>query len=261
MPKRAVVGTLSVMLVVFFVAVAQQAGGGEEGTEAGAALFEQGQLLYEANCATCHQAGGGGAPPTFPALKGNDRLEDLELIVGNIHQGEGAMPAFPDLGADQIAALATYVRNAWGNEFGSVTSEQVAAILEGLEETGTRVSIWDGVSTETQVERGKNVFMTECAQCHGPRGRGAGQPEMPQAPAVAGGGFLRDWEGQTVATLYEFVQTTMPPYFPGSLSNQEYIDAIAYIFQLSNVPAGEEELVPDPEVLSNIVIEPQPEED
>ncbi len=96
------------------------------------ALFDTGQALFEANCVACHQAGGTGLPPVFPALAGNDKLAELALIVGNVHEGKGAMPAFANLGAADIAALATYVRNAWGNNFGGVTEAEVEAALAAL---------------------------------------------------------------------------------------------------------------------------------
>ena len=45
---------------------------------------------------------------------------------------------------------------------------------------------------------------------------------------------------------------------PKSRSDQEYIDAIAYMFTLSKIPAGESELPPDAEALAAFVIGPQP---
>lgn len=50
-------------------------------------------------------------------------------------------------------------------------------------------------------------------------------------------------------------------YFPGKVSDQEYIDAVAHLFVLSNLPAGNKGLLPDSEALGAIVIEPHPEED
>lgn len=94
------------------------------------ALFARGQTLYAAHCAVCHMAGGEGLPPTFPALRGDENLADLALIVSSIHEGRGAMPAFPQFGAEEIAALASYIRNTWGNEFGGVSAEEVAVLLE-----------------------------------------------------------------------------------------------------------------------------------
>ena len=55
--------------------------------------------------------------------------------------------------------------------------------------------------------------------------------------------------------LYEFTRTKMPERNPGQLSDQQYIDIIAYMLSFSNVPAGKQPLPPDPSVLANMVIE------
>lgn len=269
---KLVVGALGATLVSMPAAVAQQ--------EVDSALFEQGQQLYEAECALCHQAGGLGNPPTFPALSGNDQLSDLGNIVSNIHQGQGNMPPFPDLTAEQIAALATYIRNSWGNAFGGVMTEEVAAVLEGVEETGAavpegaeetaaavpggaeetavQVSVWDGVYTEEQAERGEEAYMGVCSSCHGRRLDGAADdPDMRSSPPLARANFLREWDGRTIGALFEYTRATMPVSNPGFLSDQEYIDIIAHMLAASNIPAGEEELPLDPENLAGIVIEQQ----
>lgn len=244
--------TIIAALAVTEPAVAQQ----DAAASADSALFQQGEQLYADNCAVCHKPGGVGTPPTFPALVGNDNLQDLARIVSNIHLGKGSMVAFPDLTADEIAALATYVRNAWGNAYGEASSDEVATILGGLtEETGAQVSVWDGVYTEEQNARGKKVHSGACVRCHGFRLNGAGEPDMPPAPAIARAAFLRKWDGQTLAALYDYVRTKMPPDNPAMLGDQEYIDAVAHMLAMSNMPAGDTELPPDPSVLSGIVIE------
>jgi mono/diheme cytochrome c family protein len=239
------------------VAAAQQVGAKTGATVP--AVFEQGQRLYQANCVACHQAGGVGTPPSMPALAGNDRLKDLNLIVRMIRFGQGGMLAFPNLTAAEIAALAAYIRNAWSNKFGAVAVDQVTAILAGLAKpAGTRVSVWSGVYTAAQNERGEELQSGACAHCHGPRLNGAGQPDQPPSPAIARATFLRKWSGQTVAALFVYVRTKMPPDNPGSLTDQQSIDAIAHMFAVSNMPAGDKELPPDPKALAGIVIESQP---
>jgi mono/diheme cytochrome c family protein len=223
------------------------------------ALFEQGRELFEQNCAGCHQSGGGGSPPTFPALNGNQNLQDLSLIVGNVHQGKGAMPAFTELSAEQIAALATYVRNAWDNQFGGATPEEVATIISALGGTTAQLSVWDGVFTQEQADRGEGVHAAVCSRCHGRRLDGAGDADMPVSPAIAKSSFLRKWDGQSLEGLFEFIRATMPPINPGSLSDDQYIDAIAHMLAVSEMPAGEKELPADPKVLAGIVIRQEPE--
>ena len=262
MTKWLPIGTFSASLVIAGLPHVQHnvLGGGDEAAEVDEALFELGQELYEAECAVCHQADGEGTR-AFPALSENERLEDVELIVNNVHLGEGAMPAFPHLDAGDVAAVATYIRNAWGNEFGGVTTEEAASVLDEIAMVVERVSVWDGVYTEEQAERGRTVFH-QCTLCHGTRGDGVdADPDQPAAPAAAGRSFLRNWDGRNVDSLYQFTRATMPQQNPGFLSDQEYIDAIAYMFELSGLPPGQDELKPDSERLAQVIIGLEPEDE
>ena len=222
-------------------------------------LFEQGQQLYEDNCALCHRDSGTGDPPTFPALNGNEQLGDPVRIVINIHQGEGTMPPFPDLTAQEISSLANYVRNAWANDFGSVTTEEVSAVLDGLAEIGPMASVWDGVFTEAQANRGQAVYSGACGACHGRRLNGApDDPDMRSTPPLARATFLRNWEGRSIATLFEYTRARMPESNPASLTDAEYVDVIAYMLSVGGMPAGDDDLRPDSQRLARTVIQQQP---
>ncbi len=220
---------------------------------------DPGEQLYQAHCAVCHKDSGAGNPPTFPALSGNDVLADPALIVTKIHQGTGNMPPFPDLTGAQISSLANYVRNAWANDFGSVSTEEVATVLEGLDGSGWMSSVWDGVFTEAQAKRGQSGYSGACGRCHGRRLNGAPEdPDMRSTPPLARAKFLRVWEGRSLATLFEYTRATMPESNPGSLTDDEYIDVIAYMLSVSGMPAGDDELKPDPQPLARVVIEQGP---
>ena len=251
---KLVVGVLGLAFVIAPAAVAQQ------GIDP--ILFEQGQQLYQQNCALCHQDSGVGNPPTFPALSGNDRLGDAVRIVRSIHQGGRRMPPFPGLTAGEISALASYVRNAWANDFSGVTTEEVAGVLEGLEElevTGPMISVWDGVFSEAQATRGEEAYAGACGTCHGRRLNGApDDPDMRSTPPLARARFLRIWEGRSLATLFEYTRATMPESNPSSLTDQEYVDVIAYMLTVGGMPAGDDELQPDPRSLARVVIRAQP---
>ena len=120
------------------------------------------------------------------------------------------------------------------------------------------VSVWSGVYTAAQNKRGEELHADVCAMCHGPRLNGAGQSEMPPSPAIAGGTFLRKWAGANVAALFAIVRRTMPPDAPGTLTDQQTIDAIAHMLAVSGMPAGLRELPLDPNALASIVIEMEP---
>ena len=140
--RKIAVGVLGPTLLIATVAGAQPV--------VESVVFGQGQQLYQDHCTLCHQDAGTGNPPTFPALSGNDRLGNPGRIVSTIRQGTGTMPPFPELSAAEISAVATYIRNAWANGFGGLTTADATAVLEGLEADGDLASVWDGVFTEGQ---------------------------------------------------------------------------------------------------------------
>ena len=61
---------------------------------------------------------------------------------------------------------------------------------------GATVSVWSGVYTAAQNKRGEEFYSGACAQCHGPRLDGAGQPDQPASPAIAHTDLLRKWSGR-----------------------------------------------------------------
>jgi cytochrome c len=119
------------------------------------------------------------------------------------------------------------------------------------------VSVWSGVYTAAQNKRGEEVHAAVCVMCHGPRLNGAGLPEMPPSPAIAGPTLLRKFGGATVGALFVYVRKTMPPDAPNTLTDQQAIDAIAHMFAVSGMPPGDKELPTDPKALATIVIEAQ----
>ena len=47
----------------------------------------------------------------------------------------------------------------------------------------------------------------------------------------------------------------MPPDNPGSTSDQQAVDVVAYMFSVSEIPAGDKELPTDRKALEGIVIQ------
>ncbi len=88
-----------------------------------------GEGLFVANCSACHQRNGQGIPQAFPALAGDALVQDdPKRIVAVLLKGRGGMPAFKaQLTDEQIAAVASYVRGAWGNHADPVPAGLVAA--------------------------------------------------------------------------------------------------------------------------------------
>ena len=86
-------------------------------------LMDKGKANYNTKCASCHQIGGQGLPPAFPALKGSalatGPLQAHLDIVLNGKQGT-AMVAWNTLSDLELASIITYERNAWGNDTGDL---------------------------------------------------------------------------------------------------------------------------------------------
>jgi cbb3-type cytochrome c oxidase subunit III len=90
-----------------------------------------GASIYSARCASCHKAtGSGGQGGMFPALAGNANVTaaDPKALLSTISQGRNMMPSWKgQLSAGDIAAVATYIRSAWGNKAGPVTEGEAAS--------------------------------------------------------------------------------------------------------------------------------------
>jgi cytochrome c6 len=93
-----------------------------------------GKSLFQRNCAACHQPNGLGVPDVFPALAGNVFVQGSEKdVIAVVLTGRNGMPTFSKQLADQdLAAILSYVRSAWGNKGGAVSAEQVAGIRSDL---------------------------------------------------------------------------------------------------------------------------------
>lgn len=92
------------------------------------ARFDAGRALFATTCAGCHGVGGTGAPGHAPALAGSSRVRaDPDVLVHILLHGlEGplesdgqrfnsSMPAAPFKSDEELAAVLTYIRRAWGN--------------------------------------------------------------------------------------------------------------------------------------------------
>lgn len=111
-------------------------------------------------------------------------------------------------------------------------------------------SVWDGVYTDGQAERGHSLYHENCENCHGTSLVGEGE-----ASPLAGAQFLSSWNGLTVGDLFERVRTTMPLNDPGRLSAQQNADILAYILSFNIFPAGKTVLPHKVELLKEIRIE------
>jgi mono/diheme cytochrome c family protein len=100
-----------------------------------------GQSLYTIHCGTCHLPTGKGSKDTGPSMAGNPVVQatDPASLINVILYGPDLPnpppplqrmhmdPYESELGDDEVAAIASYMRSAWGNRAGAVSVDQVAA--------------------------------------------------------------------------------------------------------------------------------------
>jgi hypothetical protein len=114
-------------------------------------------------------------------------------------------------------------------------------------------SVWDGVYTAAQAERGQKAFIKSCGGCHRDDLSG-GDDE----PALRGTNFVAKWQDASVAELYDFVASNMPRNNPGSLPLPTCIDIVSFILSANEMPVGPMELPTDIETLQQIVFTKKP---
>lgn len=91
-------------------------------------LIDKGQMVYWQYCSECHQVDGSGWSHLYPRLAGNPivTLHDPTPLIVTVMYGMETMPAFRSrLTTDDIAAVLSYIRNAWGNEAAAVSPRQI----------------------------------------------------------------------------------------------------------------------------------------
>ncbi|MEJ2595373.1 MAG: cytochrome c [bacterium] len=105
-----------------------------------AAKFPKGAQIYTAKCVPCHQVTGEGIPGAFPPLKNSDYLlADKKRAVKQVLNGSNEamvvngmtytvpMPPQVDTHEDAVAVI-NYVLNAFGNNGGTISLEEVKDI-------------------------------------------------------------------------------------------------------------------------------------
>ncbi len=123
----------------------------------------------------------------------------------------------------------------------AVGASVVAALLPGPSDAQAsqeeRTTVWDGVYTAEQSARGKLVYDGNCGACHLPDMSGSDE-----ARPLAGERFMQDWREDTLHTLFVRIRNLMPFDEPATLTEEAYLDSVAYILEFNGFPAGDREL-------------------
>ena len=105
-----------------------------------------GSSIYADTCSACHTMNGQGIDRLFPRLAGAPNIQQpdpgnlIRVVLGGTKAAATAeaptSPAMPALGwrlnDDEVAAVVTYIRNAWGNAAAAATPGEVARMREVL---------------------------------------------------------------------------------------------------------------------------------
>jgi mono/diheme cytochrome c family protein len=101
-------------------------------------LMSFGETVYANHCASCHAADGRGMPPDYPPLANNASIQmqsavnPIRMVLnGGFPPGTAGnrmpygMPPFAQtLSDNEVAAVVTYIRAAWGNRGTTVSARQ-----------------------------------------------------------------------------------------------------------------------------------------
>jgi mono/diheme cytochrome c family protein len=98
-------------------------------------------------------------------------------------------------------------------------------------------TVWDGVYSEAQAQRGMQPFEQSCANCHAMTATG-------NRPLV-GKDFLDGFMQKSVADLVSYVTVSMPNGRGNSLPAATYHDIVAYMLKANGFPPTSADLSPD----------------
>lgn len=110
-----------------------------------------GKRTFQNTCQACHQETGLGLPGLYPPLAGSDWVQAsdpsriIRIVLDGLHgpvlvKGETfnniMVPWRGALSDQQMAAVLTYVRQAWGNKAAAVNESEIKEIREATRERG-----------------------------------------------------------------------------------------------------------------------------
>src|SRR5689334_12162508 len=101
-----------------------------------------------------------------------------------------------------------------------------------------RRSVWSGVYTTAQAEKGKEEYQRSCIRCHNANLDGVQDAELlgdfgPRF-SLRGTDFMERWREDTAQSLFDIIKKGMPPrnepkYKPVEMSDETIVDLVAYI--------------------------------
>ncbi len=186
-----------------------------------AAEIQRGAALFQNNCAACHGPTGRGDGWVAPALwRQPDDLAAtrysrpwLARVFWNGRRGT-AMPSWRGLSPSDLAALASYVQTLHP----PTTPEQPSA---------------------ASLERGRQLFVQDCATCHGVAGDGLGPAAANHFPQPANFKLKQPDTALILKVLRDGIPGTAMPSWPQQLSAADRSVVAGYVRSLFDPPVGD----------------------
>ena len=136
---------------------------------------------------------------------------------------------------------------------GTHSRERTDAPAQGATaSTAPTKTIWDGVFTQAQAERGRDTYQRTCSSCHKADLLGESA-----APPLAGPEFNQRWAGQSLDDLLTTIRRSMPQEAPDSLGTAAYADIVSFLLSVNGSPAGQNEMPLESEALKQIQFTPR----
>jgi ubiquinol-cytochrome c reductase cytochrome c subunit len=169
---------------------------------------KEGEVLFEANCSTCHgtRAEGSAVAPDLQGL--GPATVDFWVSTGRMpladssEQAEEKPPKFDQAQATDIAA------------FVASLAPTAPSYPDGIPYVNTK---------DADLQLGMRLFVLNCAACHTITGAG---------DALADGAYAPSLHRATSTQVAEAIRTgpgNMPVFGPGTLSNRQVADIVAYV--------------------------------
>src|SRR5216683_4614886 len=117
------------------------------------------------------------------------------------------------------------------------TCGAIAALGISIVVTAAQQSARTGPFTADQATAGRAIYQATCSTCHLPDMKGTFE-----APPLSGANFMNMWRNRPASDLFSRIRNTMPITNPGSLSDQDAANLVAFILQANGAKAGTQPL-------------------
>ena len=120
-------------------------------------------------------------------------------------------------------------------------------------ESGPQRTVWDGVYTDQQAQRGARAYQQHCSRCHREDLKGEAK-----APSLVGAPFFDRWSNLSVHDLFFAIQITMSHSHELFAPSEKVADVVSFVFRANKMPAGADELPVNEAKLRQILITGKP---